>query len=306
TDILDNVYENVQYGVQQFISNSMFLILSGDGWTNVSKNSMLNFIVTNEKHESQILKIDNFSNQYYTGDNIFAIYKEIGISFGDKWIAFISDKLVGSAMLKPQYPCITHWATFTKASKITLQVQRSLKVFAFIHPSYLNSHLQENNIVDTINDHEFWTKLELFYELLKLYDYIIKILETENATLGQVAASWTWLCETINKSSLTITNNDFQDFLINEIDNCWEKIFNSIYLITWFLYLYYHEEGLNPTWHLYIQETAYSLFCTFYPNYDQNKFIDELLSYSNQEAPNLSEFVCHLLSISPNSATSKQ
>ncbi|CAG8695413.1 2950_t:CDS:2, partial [Cetraspora pellucida] len=104
TNILDNIYENVQHG-----------------------------------HESQILKIDNFSNQYHMGDNIYVIYKEIGISFGDKWIAFISDsgpdfkkakhliELVSSAMLKPQYPCITRWATFTKASKIILQVQRSLK-----------------------------------------------------------------------------------------------------------------------------------------------------------------------------------
>ncbi|CAG8509983.1 11750_t:CDS:2, partial [Scutellospora calospora] len=403
TDILDNVYENVQHGVQQFISDSKFLTLSGDGWTNVSKNSMLNFIVTNEKHESQILKIENCSNQRHTGDYIFAIYKEIGISLGDKWIAFISDsgpdfkkaqrliredpeignkvltilcmahqtnllvkkivessffkpvikkmliiinhfrnsnlalsklrELVGNTTLKPQYPCITRWATFTKASETILQIQTSLKVIALMHSSYLISRIQENSIIiDTINDNEFWTKLELFYELLKPYDYIIKILETENATLGQVAASWAWLRETINKSSL-INDDDFQDFLIMEIDNRWEKIFNPIYLITWFLHPYHHGEGLNPTWHLYIQETAYGLFCIFYPNYDQNKFIDEWLNYSNQEgpfsalsvknpsftrlplrywrtmhyvAPNLSEFACRLLSIPPNSATSER
>ncbi|CAG8513028.1 550_t:CDS:2, partial [Cetraspora pellucida] len=343
TDILDNVYENVQHGVQQFISDSKFLTLSGDGWTNVSKNSMFNFIITNEKHESQILKIENCSNQCHTGDYIFVIYKEIRISLGDKWIAFISDsgpdfkkaqclihedpeignkvltipcmahqtnllvkkivessffkpvikkiliiinhfrnsnlalsklrELVGNTTLKPQYLCITHWTTFIKASETILQIQTSLK-------------------------------------LLKPYDYIIKILETENATLGQVAASWAWFRETINKSSL-INDDDFQDFLIMEIDN----------------------QGLNPTWHLYIQETAYGLFCIFYPNYDQNKFIDEWLNYSNQEdpfsalsvknpsftrlplrywhtmhyvAPNLSEFACHLLSIPPNSATSER
>ncbi|CAG8499820.1 12692_t:CDS:2 [Cetraspora pellucida] len=355
TDILDNVYENVQHGVQQFISDSKFLTLSGDG---------------------QILKIENCSNQRHTGDYIFAIYKEIRISLGDKWIAFISDsgpdfkkaqrliredpeignkvltipcmahqtnllvkkivessffkpvikkiliiinhfrnsnlalsklrELVGNTTLKSQYPCITRWATFTKASETILQIQTSLKVIALMHLSYLISRIQENSIIiNTINDNEFWTKLELFYELLKPYDYIIKILETENATLGQ---------------SLHHGHGS-------------EKIFNPIYLITWFLHPYHHREELNPTWHLYIQETAYGLFCIFYPNYDQNKFIDEWLNYSNQEgpfsalsvknpsftrlplrywhimhyvAPNLSEFACRLLSIPPNSATSEQ
>ena len=46
--------ENIQLGIQDFMSDAKFLTLSGDWWTNVSKNSMLNFIVTNE---SQILKI---------------------------------------------------------------------------------------------------------------------------------------------------------------------------------------------------------------------------------------------------------
>ncbi|CAG8834452.1 9311_t:CDS:1, partial [Racocetra persica] len=62
--------------------DSMFLTLSGDGWTNVSKNSMLNFIITNKKHESQILKINDYSDQCHMSSNIFAIYKEIGMSLG--------------------------------------------------------------------------------------------------------------------------------------------------------------------------------------------------------------------------------
>ncbi|CAG8511556.1 11739_t:CDS:2, partial [Dentiscutata heterogama] len=81
-DVLDNIHENIQCNIQHFISNSMFLTLSGNGWMNVSKNSMLNFIVTNEKHESQIFKIDNYSYLCHTGDNIFKIYKEIGMNLG--------------------------------------------------------------------------------------------------------------------------------------------------------------------------------------------------------------------------------
>ncbi|CAG8825544.1 20393_t:CDS:2, partial [Racocetra persica] len=194
-------------------------------------------------------------------------------------------------------------------------------VIALIHTSYLISCSQESNTLsDIINDNELWSRLELFYELLKPYDYVIKILETEKATLGQVAASWAWLRRVINKS--LFTNNDFQNSLIIEIDNRWQKIFNPVYLITWFLHPYHHGEGLNPAWLLYIQEAAYGLFCTFYPDYNQDKFIDEWLYYSNHEvlqdfplrywhtmlnvAPNLSEFACHLLLIPPNSATSER
>ncbi|CAG8440537.1 11091_t:CDS:2 [Cetraspora pellucida] len=41
---------------------------------------------------------------------------------------------------------------------------------------------------------------------------------SKNTTLGQVAAFWTWLHETVYMSSFT--NNDFQNSLIIEIDNC--------------------------------------------------------------------------------------
>ncbi|CAG8716740.1 22782_t:CDS:1, partial [Cetraspora pellucida] len=40
-----------------------------------------------------------------------------------------------------------------------------------------------------INNNEFWINFELFHTLLKLYNYVIKILETEPAILDQVAAS---------------------------------------------------------------------------------------------------------------------
>ncbi|CAG8638721.1 10968_t:CDS:2, partial [Dentiscutata heterogama] len=244
TDILDKIHENIQCSIQHFISDSMFLTLS-----------------------------DNYSDQHHTGNNIFAIYKEIGISLGlNKWIAFISDS----------------GPNFKKAQC-------------------------------------------LMCELLKPCDYVIKILETEKATLGQVAASWAWLRGIVDKSSFT--NNNFKNSLIIEIDNRWQKIYNPVFLITWFLHPYHHGKGLNSTWLLYIQEAAYGLFCTFYPDRNQDQFIDEWLNYANQEGPfsassiknpsftkfplrywrtmlsatpNLSEFACRLLSIPPNSATSEQ
>jgi hypothetical protein len=116
---------------------------------------------------------------------------------------------------------------------------------------------------------------------LQPYNYVIKTLETEKATLGQVAASWAWLRGIISKISLV----DFRDSLIIEIDNRWEKIYHPVYLITWFLHPYHHGEGLNKMWLLYIQEAAYGLFCTFYPDHNQDQFIEEWLNYSNHEGP---------------------
>ncbi|CAG8699663.1 4483_t:CDS:2, partial [Scutellospora calospora] len=61
-------------------------------------------------------------------------------------------------------------------------------VIVLIHTSYLILRSQSDTsiIIDIINNNEFWLKLELFYELLKLYDYVIKILETEKTMLGQL------------------------------------------------------------------------------------------------------------------------
>ncbi|RIA90408.1 hypothetical protein C1645_823400 [Glomus cerebriforme] len=177
TEILDQVHKEVDRKIQKFAAEAKFLTLSGDGWTNISKQSM---------------------------------------------------------------------ATFSKAAETIL----SLK--------------------DSIRNADFWEKLKAFYDLLiRFYDHIIMILESEQATLGQVAASWAWLRGII------------------------EKLPSS-------------EKGISPTKLLYIQEIAYSLFCTLYPDKNNNAFVDEWLDYQNQKAPNLAEFACRLFSILPNSATSER
>jgi hypothetical protein len=119
----------------------------------------------------------------------------------------------------------------------------------------------------------------------------------------------------------------------NEIDSRWKKIYNPVFLITWFLHPYHHGEGINPEKLLQIQEEAYSLFCILYPDKDNAAFVDEWLDYQNKEgpfkaeslnsskltknplrywrtvlihAPNLAEFASRLFSIPPNSATSER
>jgi hypothetical protein len=183
-------------------------------------------------------------------------------------------------------------------------------------------------VIDAVENIEFWGRLMMFYELLKPYDHIIMILEAEQATLGQVAATWAWLREIINK--LPSSKREFKTLMANEIDNRWKKIYNPIFLITWFLHPYHHCEGINSEKLLQIQEDAYTLFCMFYPDKDNNVFVNEWLNYQNKESlfkaeslncskltktplrywrtvlfhvPNLAEFACRLFLISPNSAT---
>lgn len=92
TEILENVHNNVESQIEKFITQSKFLTLSGDGWTDVSQHSIISFVLTNEKRISHLWKAEDFSSQRHTGINIFNKYKEIGMNIGlDKWIAFVSD-----------------------------------------------------------------------------------------------------------------------------------------------------------------------------------------------------------------------
>src|SRR5947207_11668535 len=126
-----------------------------------------------------------------------------------------------------------------------------------------NGRMDKYRVIDTIENIDFWEKLKIFYDLLRPYDHIIMILESEQATLGQVAATWAWLRGIIDK--LPFSENEFKMLMANEIDNRWKKIYNPIFLITWFLHPCHREEGLNPEKLLQIQEMAYSSFCTLYP-----------------------------------------
>jgi hypothetical protein len=81
TDVLDKVYEEINNEIEKFVTDAKFLTLSGDGWTNVSKQSIVNFILTNEKRQSQIWKIENFLNVRHTGKIMFEAYKKVGMEF---------------------------------------------------------------------------------------------------------------------------------------------------------------------------------------------------------------------------------
>ena len=146
---------------------------------------------------------------------------------------------------------------------------------AITHSNLLitNGRTDNRRVIDVAKNTEFWEKLKIFYDLLKPYDHIIMILESEQATLGQVAAIWAWLREIINR--LPSSEKEFKILMVNKIDNRWKKIYSPIFLITWFLHPHHHGKGINSAKLLQIQEDAYSLFCKLYPDKDNDAFVEE-------------------------------
>ncbi|CAG8470903.1 10607_t:CDS:2 [Cetraspora pellucida] len=126
-------------------------------------------------------------------------------------------------------------------------------------------------------------------EVIKLFYMLKPEYKLPSLTLGQVAASWTWLREIICKNSFT--NNDFQNLLILEIDNHWEKIYNLDKFI---------DEWLNYA----SQKGQFSASSIQSPSF--TRFPLRYWHTMLHITPNLSEFACHLLSIPPNSATSER
>ncbi|CAB4446795.1 unnamed protein product [Rhizophagus irregularis] len=90
--------------------------------------------------------------------------------------------------LTPQYPCITRWATFSKAAETILSLKDNIRVMAITHSDLLttNGRIDKRQVINAIENADFWEKLKAFYDLLRPYDHIIMILESEQATLGKL------------------------------------------------------------------------------------------------------------------------
>ncbi|CAG8758661.1 17699_t:CDS:2, partial [Racocetra fulgida] len=286
TEILDNVHNEVEIEIQKFIDDSKFLTLSGDGWTNVSKCSLVNFIFTNEKWQTKARRmIDNDSELQGKIITIPCIAHQTNLlvkkiikseqfeSVISKMLLIINHfrnsnralaklrKLEKNENLTPKYPCITRWATFSKTTETLLSTRSSMRIIAITDSDLLAiKGNNRNKIINTIEDTSFWTKLDKFFHILKPYDYIVKILESDKVTLGHISVCWAWLRNIIDELPDDSSFLDFKDLMLDEIDNRWKKIYNPIFVITWFLHPYYYGKGIREERLLQLQEDAYSLF----------------------------------------------
>ncbi|CAJ0636944.1 9596_t:CDS:2 [Entrophospora sp. SA101] len=253
---------NDESQIEKFVAESKFLTL-GDGWTDVSQHSIISFVLTNEKRISHLWKTEDFSSQRHTGINIFNKYKEI-VHFCSSNLAISKlRELAENYNLRFQYPCITRWGSFIKVAEQILKYKNQLKV------------------VNTIEDQTFWEALDIFINVLKPYEFIIKILESEHANLGHVIASWAWLRGVIEKIPSNLDSIKIN--LGQEIEKRWKKIYDPIFLVTWYLHPFHHGNGINPS-------------------LDPTRFWKSVLAL----CPNLSAFASRLFAIPPNSATSER
>ena len=62
TNIIEDLNNDVEIEIQRFLMNSRFVTLSGDGWTSRTRNSIINYVVIDEKRQSELYKIENKSN----------------------------------------------------------------------------------------------------------------------------------------------------------------------------------------------------------------------------------------------------
>ncbi|CAJ0823757.1 7873_t:CDS:2 [Entrophospora sp. SA101] len=107
------------------------------------------------------------------------------------------------------------------------------------------------------------------------------ILESEHANLGHVIASWAWLRGVIEKIPSNLDSIKIN--LGQEIEKRWKKIYDPIFLVTWYLHPFHHGNGINPS-------------------LDPTRFWKSVLAL----CPNLSAFASRLFAIPPNSATSER
>ncbi|RIA98670.1 hypothetical protein C1645_812348 [Glomus cerebriforme] len=178
TDVLDKVHEEINNKIEKFVTD----------------------------HQSQIWKIENFSNVCHARKIMFEAYKKVEIEFEtNKWIGFnleigekvltvsciahqmnlLVKKIIKSSTFEPVIKTLL--TTFSKAAKTILSLRDNIRVMAITHSNLLITN--RRSVINAIENIKFWERLMMFYELLKPYNYIIMILESEQATLGQVAAT---------------------------------------------------------------------------------------------------------------------
>ncbi|CAG8438532.1 188_t:CDS:2 [Scutellospora calospora] len=111
TNILNDVYKNVQTSIQQFINMSNWITIMMDGWTNIQQDYLVNFIAIGKDRRSELIKIKDTLGESQTLITIFKDLEEVLMQIGIKRInAVITDSAASYVHMKiilvQQYPKI--------------------------------------------------------------------------------------------------------------------------------------------------------------------------------------------------------
>ena len=145
---------------------------------------------------------------------------------------------------------------------------------AIQNKSLLMSGKGKNNstIITIIEDSDFWIRLEIFYQIIRPYDCMTKLFESDNMTLAQITTSWAWLAGILENLPPPLL--EVKTFLRNKLNNRWQKIYDPAFIVSWTLH-----PSNDPNYLMYgvaldIQEMAYQLFKKLYPHYNINAFLE--------------------------------
>ncbi|CAG8755084.1 15699_t:CDS:2, partial [Funneliformis mosseae] len=58
TNIIEDLNNDVGIEIQNFITNLRFITLFGDGWTSQTRNSIVNYVLVNEKRQKVGMEIE--------------------------------------------------------------------------------------------------------------------------------------------------------------------------------------------------------------------------------------------------------
>ncbi|CAI2181287.1 1079_t:CDS:2 [Funneliformis geosporum] len=94
-----------------------------------------------------------------------------------------------------------------------------LKIMAIQNKSLLMSGKRKNNstIITIIEDLDFWTQLEIFYQIIRPYDCMTKLFKSNNMILAQIITSWAWLTGILK--NLLSSLLEIKTFLHNKLNN---------------------------------------------------------------------------------------
>ncbi|CAG8814686.1 13322_t:CDS:2, partial [Cetraspora pellucida] len=130
--ILDNVYDNIQLSIQQFIYKSDWITIATDGWTNIRQDHLVNYIAIGKNRKSELIKVKDTHGESQTSATILhdliEVITELGIEkITLPCVAHELNLLVGD-MLKHTYMK----STITLALKIITYFRKSTQAIQFI------------------------------------------------------------------------------------------------------------------------------------------------------------------------------
>ena len=262
-----------------------------------------------------------------------------------------------------EIPTLTRWNSFYKSLSQLREREIDLKRLAanndddgYDDYDDHNGHVDNNNVgnnnvrgefkinsnvSDIINDvsDTFWKQLHAITNIIKPFSYAPIILESHTATLADAVFIWAQLQLQTMDNKHRLNNDLLYHHILRRIHIRWKKVYNIMFIITFFLHPHYFDSGENihddiiPTLRVEACNLYARLFNVRRTDKEVERFLEQLILFSGRLktfgdpciwdpimtndpiifwenlarfAPELSKFAIRLLSIPPTSADAER